>query len=336
MKKLFCFFITVCCACSTVCLTACSKPEEDSVDMQVRMLSTSDLVDAGEMLSNARAAVVGISVDYPDSYSIGSGFAISGDGLILTNNHVVEGGGEITLYYADKTIGRAKMLWADPGLDVAVLQSERAIPYLETNIDGVSIGEPVYALGTPLTLEFKHTITHGIVSATNRTLESQSFSGELSFMQSLIQHDAAINPGNSGGPLINSSGQVVGINTLKATEGEGIGFAVPIEIGKIVVEKLSKNSNYTSPYFGVFGFDSDIALAYGEKLDNNGVFVVSVDSPAVDAGISKGDLIIKFAGKEIVNLLDLKEAILSSEQGEAVLVEYIRNGEVKQSLVTLK
>ena len=228
MKKLFCFFITVCCACSTVCLTACSKPEEDSVDMQVRMLSTSDLADAGEMLSNARAAVVGISVDYPDSYSIGSGFAISGDGLILTNNHVVEGGGEITLYYADKTIGRAKMLWADPGLDVAVLQSERAIPYLETNIDGVSIGEPVYALGTPLTLEFKHTITHGIVSATNRTLESQSFSGELSFMQSLIQHDAAINPGNSGGPLINSSGQVVGINTLKATEGEGIGFAVPI------------------------------------------------------------------------------------------------------------
>lgn len=336
MRKLFCFFITVCCVFSGVTMSGCSKQDADNVDMQVRMLSTSNFVDAGEMLSNARAAVVGIAVDYPDSYSIGSGFAISGNGLILTNNHVVEGGGQITLYYADKTKGNAKMIWTDPGLDVAVLQSERVIPYLDTNIDGVSIGEPVYALGTPLTLEFKHTITHGIVSATNRTLESQSFSGQTSFMQSLIQHDAAINPGNSGGPLINSNGQVVGINTLKATEGEGIGFAVPIEIGKIAVEQISKNSNFTSPYLGVFGFDSDIALAYGEKLKQNGVFVVSVDSPAVEAGISKGDLIIKVAGREIVNLLDLKEAILSSQRGEAVLVEYIRDDEVKQTLVTLK
>lgn len=336
MKKLFCFFMAICCSFLLVFVSACSNQTDDNVDMQVRMLSTSNFVDTGEMLSNARAAVVGISVDYPDSYSIGSGFAISDNGLILTNNHVVEGGGKITLYYADKTTGQANMLWADPGLDIAVLQSERAIPYLDTNIDGVAIGEQVFALGTPLTLEFKHTITHGIVSATNRTLESQSFSGETSFMQSLIQHDAAINPGNSGGPLINSNGQVIGINTLKATEGEGIGFAVPIEIGKIVVEKLSKNKNYSSPYLGVFGFDSDIALAYGEMLDNDGVYVVDVDSPALDSGICKGDLIISVAGKKIVNLLDLKEAVLSLEKGDAVIVEYIRNGETKQALVTLK
>ena len=336
MKKLFCFFIVTSLAVMSVFLPACGQSTDDNVNMQVRMLSTSNLVDAGEMLANARAAVVGIAVDYPDSYSIGSGFAISGDGLILTNNHVVEGGGKITLYYADKTTGQAKMLWADAGLDVAVLQSERAIPYLNTNIDGVSVGEQVYALGTPLTLEFKHTITHGIVSAINRTLENQSFSGETSFMQSLIQHDAAINPGNSGGPLINRNGQVIGINTLKATEGEGIGFAVPIEIGKIVVEKLSENRNYSSPYLGVFGFDSDIALAYGEKLNNDGVFVVAVDSPASDSGISKGDLIVNVAGRKIINLLDLKEAILSSEKGDAALVEFVRNGETRQTLVTLK
>lgn len=335
MKRVFAFsMIAVAVLCG---ITGCGEQAAgESVDMSVRMLSTATSADAGQMLADARAAVVGISVDYPDSYSIGSGFAISGDGLILTNNHVVEGGGVITLYYADKTTGSAKLLWTDAGLDVAVLQADRQIPYLDTNTTEVSIGEPVYALGTPLTLEFKHTITHGIVSALNRTLESQSFSGQTSFMQSLIQHDAAINPGNSGGPLINAAGQVVGINTLKATEGEGLGFAVPIEIGKIAVEKLAQNPSFTSAYLGVFGFDSDIALAYGETLSSNGVYVVSTDSPASDAGISKGDLIVRVAGREIVNLLDLKKAVLSFDHGEAVLVEYIRNGETRQTLVTLK
>ncbi len=336
MKKLFYFFVINTLILSSFCFVGCAQAVSEDIDMNVRKISMATSSDVKSMLSEARSAVVGISVDCVDSYSIGSGFAISGDGLILTNNHVIEGGGEITLYYADKTTGKAKVVWTDPNLDVAVLTSNRQIPYLDTNITEPIVGEPVYALGTPLTLEFKHTITHGIVSATNRTLESQSFSGQTSFIQSLIQHDAAINPGNSGGPLINSIGQVIGINTLKASEGEGIGFAVPIEIGKTVVEQLGRDINYTTAYLGVFGFDSDIALAYGEKLDAKGVYVVSTTSPAEDVGLKKGDLIIKVGDKEIINLLDLKIAILGAEHGESILIEFIRDGVVKQTLVTLK
>ena len=212
MKRVLAFsMIAVAVLCG---ITGCGEQTADeSVDMSVRMLSTATSADAVQMLADARAAVVGISVDYPDSYSIGSGFAISGDGLILTNNHVVEGGGVITLYYADKTTGSGKVLWTDAGLDMAVLRSSREIPYLAVDTGDAYIGQEVFALGTPLTLEFKHTVTHGIVSATNRTLETQS-DGGTSFLQSLIQHDAAINPGNSGGPLINSAGHVIGINTL--------------------------------------------------------------------------------------------------------------------------
>lgn len=336
MKKFFCFGMCAALLFSAVSFAGCTASSGDpNVDMSVRMISGLNVENGGDLLSEARSAVVGISVDYPDGYSIGSGFAISDNGLILTNNHVVEGGGTITLYYADKTTGSAKTIWTDSSLDLAVLSSTRQIPYLDTNIDEAFVGEEVYALGTPLTLEFKHTVTHGIVSAVNRTLESQSFSGQTTFMQSLIQHDAAINPGNSGGPLINSQGQVIGINTLKASEGEGIGFAVPIEVGKIVVEKLSKNSSFTAPKLGVFGFDSDIALAYGEKLDSAGIYVISTEAPASDAGIKKGDLITEVGGYKITNLLDLRKAILKHDQGDSVLVNYIRDGQSMQALVTL-
>lgn len=335
MKKFFYFILsTFLCLMVIGCAGCVSQNADETVDMSVRKI-TNMATSTQELLTQARSAVVGIAVDYSDGYSIGSGFAISADGLILTNNHVVEGGGEITLYFADKTTGSARTLWTDASLDLAVLKSSREIPYLDTYTGEVMVGDEVFALGTPLTLEFKHTITHGIVSAVNRTLESQSLGGQTIFMQSLIQHDAAINPGNSGGPLINSQGQVIGINTLKASEGEGIGFAVPIEVGKVVVENLGKDQNYTSPKIGIFGFDSDIARAYGETLSNDGVYVVSTEGPAQIAGITKGDLITNVAGEKIVTLLDLKTTILSHKKGDALLVNFVRDNKEKEVVVTL-
>lgn len=335
MKKLF-YCASVILLGSSLLVTGCGNSEIDSsVDMSVRRIATESAVDVGEMLNQARSAVVGISVSYPDGYAIGSGVAITDDGLILTNNHVVEDGKKITLYYADKTTGMAQILWADSGLDMAILSSSRTIPYLGIDTKTPNIGDEVYALGTPLTLEFKHTVTHGIVSAINRTLETQTSSG-VSFLQSLIQHDAPINPGNSGGPLINSKGQVIGINTLKATEGEGIGFAIPIETASIVVEKLKLNPNFSSAYLGVFGFDSDVALANGESLSDSGVYTVSVDGPAAEAGIKKGDLIIMVGDYKIDNLLSLRSSIFAYNKGDAVLVKYVRDGKENETLVTLK
>ena len=336
MKKFFCFLFSFMLI-IPLALVGCGQTQtgDPSVDMSVRRVATESTASLSDMLSQAKSAVVGISADLADGYAIGSGFAISDGGLILTNNHVVEGGSNLTLYYADKTTGTGEVLWTDPGLDMAVVRSSREIPYLGVNTGEVYVGQEVFALGTPLTLEFKHTVTHGIISATNRTLETQSGAG-VSFLQSLIQHDAAINPGNSGGPLINSAGQVVGINTLKATEGEGIGFAIPIEIGSIVTEQIKENQNYQSPYLGVFGFDSDIALAYGEKLNADGVYVISTDGPAKQAGLRKGDLITKVGGVEVKNLLDLRKAVLSYNQGDALIIDYYRNGILQQTMATLQ
>ncbi len=336
MKKFFCFLFSFMLIIPLV-LFGCGQTQtgDPTVDMSVRRVATESTASLSDMLSQAKSAVVGISVDLADGYAIGSGFAISDGGLILTNNHVVEGGSNITLYYADKTTGTGEVLWTDPGLDMAVVRSSREIPYLGVNTGEVYVGQEVFALGTPLTLEFKHTVTHGIISATNRTLETQSGSG-VSFLQSLIQHDAAINPGNSGGPLINSAGQVIGINTLKATEGEGIGFAIPIEIGSIVTEQIKENQNYQSPYLGVFGFDSDIALAYGEKLNADGVYVISTDGPAKQAGLQKGDLITKVGGVEVKNLLDLRKAVFSYNQGDALIINFYRNGTLQEAMATLQ
>ena len=275
-----------------------SQIVDESVDMTVREITAQENQNVEEIINEARSAVVGIYVELPNGYAIGSGVAIEEGGYILTNYHVVEDAKAISLYFADKTIGSAEILWGDAGLDLAVVKSSKNIPYLPTiSVDNVVVAEEVYALGTPLTLQFKNTVTKGIVSAKDRVLEVDNVSG-TSFLQSLIQHDAAINPGNSGGALINSRGAVIGINTLKATEGEGIGFAIPIDIGRAIVDRISENRNYKEPYLGVFGFDSEIAEIYGQGLATKGVYVVDTDGPA-SGKLIKGDIITSVNGEKI-------------------------------------
>ncbi|MBE7076120.1 MAG: trypsin-like serine protease [Clostridiales bacterium] len=287
-----------------------------------------------EMLNDVRNAVVGIRADYSDGYAVGSGVAVGNGKYILTNNHVVEGASDLVLYFADESTAGADLIWADAGLDVAVLKSAKAIPYLNFgNSEDVNVGQEVYAVGTPLTLQFKHTFTKGIVSAKDRVVETSSDYGD-SFMQSLIQHDASINPGNSGGPLISSQGEIVGINTLKASQGEGLGFAIPVEIGEKIVERLQQNEKYKTPYLGVFGFDSEIAKVYGYNLADKGVFVVSSSGPSVDV-LQKGDLIVSFGGKRISKLLDLRLALFDFDVGDEVEIVIIRNGQKKTQTVYL-
>ena len=309
----------------------CGQPStqvDPSVDMRVREVSI-ESADELDMLENARSAVVGISVDLYNGYAIGSGVAVGDGSYILTNNHVIEDGDNITLYYADKSTGTGKVLWKDAGLDLAILKSSRAIPYLRAGkSQTLRVGETVYALGTPLTLQFKHTVTKGIVSALNRTLEVEGKNGS-NFLQCLVQHDASINPGNSGGPLINASGEIVGINTLKATEGEGLGFANPIEVGSAILEQIMNNENYTTPYLGVFGFDSDIARVYGEALGQDGVYVIDTSGPAKTAGLQKGDVITAINEHIIKNMQDLRVALFNYSAGDNIRISALRDSEPK-------
>ena len=259
----------------------------------------------------------------------GSGVIIRPDGYIVTNNHVVEGASSITVYYANKTSGRATLIWNDPAMDLAVIKTSINMPYLKAgNNELVSSGQEVIAVGTPLTLQFKHTVTKGIISATNRTIEVENEDGTTSYLQNLFQHDASINPGNSGGPLINEKGEVIGINTLKVSQAEGIGFAIPVQIAMPVVNHISQDGSYTTPYLGIFGFDSEIAVFYGRTLNKNGVYVVNVDSngPLGRAGIKEGDIIIGVEDLPITTMLDLRKTIYNYKVGEKINIKILREG----------
>lgn len=308
------------------------------INMTPRMISTTTINNFEEIAQAVTPAVVGISAKYGNVESVGSGVALSSNGYILTNDHVVSGANSITIYYANKTSGSATLIWADPAMDLAVIKSTIDMPYL-TARDSTTLqtGQDVIAVGTPLTLQFKQTITKGIISALDRTIEVNNDDGSTSYLQNLIQHDASINPGNSGGPLINSSGEVIGINSLKVTEAEGLGFAIPIEVALPVLNQIIQNGSYETPYLGLFGLDTAIATFYGKTVEEEGVYVVNVDKvgPSANAGLKTGDIVKKIDGYEIRTMLDLRSTIYNYKINDTLFVTYLRNGVEETAQLTL-
>lgn len=171
--------------------------------------------------------------------SIGSGVCVNEESMIVTNAHVVVDNGTNVLTLYDGREVKATLLYRDEIADIAVLQAVESIPYLKLSTDELQLGEPVFAIGTPLNMTLRHTLTSGVVSALDRELVVTGESGNI-VMRGLIQHDASINPGNSGGPLFNEAGEIVGINTLKIISYEGLGFAIPSSQLQNVIKKLEK------------------------------------------------------------------------------------------------
>lgn len=339
MKKglvLFCLVITF--IFFAGCTASIQGKPDTSVNMTPRMISTGTADNFEEIAQMVTPAVVGISAIFGNVESVGSGVALSSNGYILTNDHVVNGANKITLYYANKTSGDASLIWSDPAMDLAIIKATIDMPYLAAvDSNAVQTGQDVIAIGTPLTLEFKQTITKGIVSALDRTIEVENENGSTSYLQNLIQHDASINPGNSGGPLINSSGQVIGINTLKVTDAEGLGFAIPIKISIPVLNKIVQNGTYKTPYLGFFGLDSAIASFYGKTVEEDGVYIVNLDTsgPVAKAGLKAGDIIKKIDDYEVDTMLDLRSKLYNYDVADSVKISYIRNGEEKSVQLTL-
>ena len=297
-----------------------------SIDMTPRLISSSDNLSTSEVINSVEAATVAIKSKFLSGDAIGSGVAVASDGYILTNNHVVEGAISVTLYFANGETSGGRVVWRDAGLDLAIVKSDKNIPYVEmSSSKNLLKGQDVVAIGTPLSLQFEHTATKGIVSALNRTIEVDN-----SYMQNLIQHDASINPGNSGGPLFNMRGQVVGINTLKADGAEGLGFAIPIEVCFPILNRIQKGAGFETPYLGIYGFDATLAQYYEKTVERDGVYVANVasQSPAEVAGIKKDDIIIKINGENISTMLDLRVNLYSFQAGESVEFTVLRNGEI--------
>ena len=268
---------------------------------------------------------------------VGSGVIFREDGYIVTNNHVIEGAKELIVSLADGRSLKGKLIGADALTDIAVVKVEASgLPAAEFgNSDEVVVGEPAIAIGNPLGMEFKGSVTAGIISALNRTLEISDRRVKL------LQTDAAINQGNSGGALVNAEGKVIGINSAKlAANGvEGMGFAIPINTVRTIVDELMAKGYVARPYLGVTIFDKETAARYGYQLNiNKGVYVyrVSLDAPAGRAGVQPGDVIMKMDGKEMNSVTELRNAIAERKVGDKVTLVLDRGGKEQTVEVTLE
>ncbi len=257
--------------------------------------------------------------------SLGSGFIINKDGYILTNNHVVENATDITVKLGDSRELKAKVIGRDPKTDIALIKIEASnLPVIPLgNSDKLEVGEPVMAIGNPFGLN--QTVTTGIVSAKGR------FIGEGPY-DNFIQTDASINRGNSGGPLINTSGEAVGINTaiFSPTGGSiGIGFAIPIDMTKEVLPQLKDRGQVTRGWLGVAiqPITPDLGKKFSLK-QANGALVSDVmeGSPAEHAGVKQGDVIVEFDGKKIKSSTDLPHMVASTPVGKEVPIKVVRDG----------
>jgi serine protease Do len=254
---------------------------------------------------------------------VGSGFVMNRDGTILTNNHVVEDADQIKVKLANGKEYDGKVIGRDPKTDLALIKI-KASPDLQPldlgNSDDLKVGSWVVAVGSPFGLE--QTITAGIVSAKGRVIGSGPY-------DNFIQTDASINPGNSGGPLINMKGEVVGINTAIIASGQGIGFAIPVNMAKEIAPQLQEKGHVTRGWLGVSIQEVTPALAKSFDLkEKKGALVSQVvsGSPAEKAGIEQGDIIVEFNGKEVVDSKDLPRIVASTPVGKAVTIKLLRNG----------
>jgi serine protease Do len=269
----------------------------------------------------------------------GTGFIIDKEGYILTNNHVVDNADVIKITLQNEKEYEAELIGSDSKTDIALLKIIRqsddktSFPYLTLgDSEKVEVGEWVVAIGNPFGLS--HTVTTGVVSAKARNIGAGPY-------DEFIQTDASINPGNSGGPLLDMEGKVIGINTAiySRTGGNvGIGFTIPINMASDILEELKKDGKVTRGWLGVMVQKITTELAETFKLsDTNGALVNDVvpNGPADQSGLKRGDIIVKFNGKEILSVENLPKQVAAVEPGESVKVEVIRDGNKKSLDVTL-
>jgi serine protease Do len=265
----------------------------------------------------------------------GSGVIVSADGLILTNNHVVEGAQQIKVTLLSGKSFNGRIVGRDPFSDLAVIRvetSERLPAATLGRSSALRVGQMAVAVGNPFGLG--HTVTVGVISALNRSIQVPNL-----VIENLIQTDAAINPGNSGGALADSSGALIGINTAIVQQAQGIGFAIPIDTARAIMDQLISQGRVVRPYAGlVWGGDVDanIARQYNLAVDH-GIIVREVDAngPAARAGIRQGDIIVAVDGRRINNWNDFIRELFTKRPGDQVRVEIARNGDRRTVEMTL-
>ena len=340
-------------------LTQAAVPEEVVPEVTPQVVNTSITIASSEIdtvitdvVQNIEPAVVTVVGTIPgsqtffgktaDSQVSGSGFIVSQDGYIITNNHVIEDAISLYVILSDGTELDADLISRDIYADLAVLKVDGTMPAVAPLGDSEDLkpGETVIAIGSPLGT-FRNSVTVGVVSATGRTLDT----GEGYNMENLIQTDAAINSGNSGGPLVNLAGEVIGVNTLVlrgsssgSASAEGLGFAIPSDTVELISQQIIEKGYFARPYLGVGiqNVTSSIARRYNLAVEWGGyVTEVAAGSPAADAGLRVNDIITRIGDIEITEENTYLNALFAYRSGDTVELEFDRNGQKLTATVLL-
>ena len=304
-------------------------------------IETKNLTQTIEKVSEC---VVGISklqnngstiflTDSEKKLSIGSGIIITENGYILSNQHVT--GNKYSNCYVTLATGTeysATVIWADENIDLSIIKiNAKNLPYASIgDSDQIKVGETVYAIGNPIGFEFQRTVTAGIISAKNRTIKLEEEDSKT-YLEDLIQTDATINPGNSGGPLIRQDGTIIGINTVKITSAEGIGFAEPINIIKPIISRIQETGTFEEANIGIFAYDKEVIPYLDSKLKlENGIYVteVSLDGAANKAGVKEKDIITKIDNIELNKMSELRKYIYTKNPNDQITLTILRNNKI--------
>lgn len=281
---------------------------------------------------SGRATFFGVTSDQEVS---GSGVIITKDGYIITNNHVVEGTQTLSVILNDGTEHPAELISRDVFADLAVLKIEGIVPGVAIigNSDNLKPGETVIAIGSPLGT-FRNSVTVGVISATGRTLDS----GDGFAIEDLVQTDAAINSGNSGGPLLNLTGEVIGINTLvirgsnnSSTSAEALGFAIPSNTAAMIAQHIIEKGYFARPYLGTSYQNVTPRIASWYNLPvNYGAYITAIDrnSPAANSGLREGDIITKIGDVPIDEQQSFINALFEYEPNEQITIEFTRENQL--------
>ena len=337
----------------------CLSPSSSSGGTQTIKIDSSDaksLNAASAISKKVMPSVVGIStvsqtytqtifgLQQGTQQGVGTGIIVSSDGYILTNSHVVNDGESesITVDLYDGTEYTGTVLWNSTDLDLAIVKIDaKNLTAAEIgDSDDVEIGDYAVAIGNPLGLDFERSVTQGIISGLDRTITTtDSSTGSQNTMEGLIQTDASINSGNSGGPLINSQGQVIGINSAKASSAEGLGFAIPINTATPIIDEIKENGTYEQAYIGISGMNVEAVKAQYQtdfKADK-GIYVMQIytNSPASKAGLQEGDIITAVNGTSVDDMSALKKELVKYRPGDTIKVTYERDKHSSTAEVTL-
>lgn len=333
-----------------------SYEEKELIGTKIATDENSNITEQEELyhtIEQASNCIVGVSkikdngssvflMNSTEKLGIGTGIIVSKSGYILTNQHV--SGSEKGICYVtmnDGTTYDAKVEWADEKIDLSIIKVNEKFKECAKlgDANNIKVGERVYAIGNPIGYEFQRTVTAGIISALSRTVKIQEGDDSYAYMSDLIQTDATINPGNSGGPLINSKGEVIGINSVKITSADGIGFAIPINIAKPIIEKFNENGKFEEAYLGIFAYDDSI-IPYIDRNINlkGGIYVesISLDGPAYSSKLRKGDIITKVDDTKINKMSQLQEYIYSKKPNDEITLSVVRGSSEKEIKIVLE